>query len=612
MSTPPAKVKSTLKSRINLLQQTLHFKSSSSSFAKDEQQVVQTPKSNLNGSAESELSTINVRSSSITSIPQKSPSIKQSNVLNGIKEHKYDAIATLFITKTKMPTEKWTGAHKEDAVPNTQKQSPQRKSLHSAIASREFQSKYSSKEVSNPSTSEIVSQLINQWKQENITQKKISLFLLENYKKDPSLLSSILKENAYDIAKANMRLIVCAIKQEAIEDEIKRIGKSPQVNGTLVNIGRGRVALYQISLPMRVHTPNIYVFCIVRHQDKVFASTMLNASSFSHDKAKNVLQFEIDKVFDNLEPDFKIVVQFYFCNLSVQKHENHLSSSSMSKIIKQFKKAFKCVKFFKACVFDKKKPSSGNENQAWNNKLNFLNTDCDNIDLVSVVGSSFKLFGSMTIHRGNCTDSQHNIEQFDYFLSPSEDQVYLQQESSIDFGKSIVYSLGVHVEQHPPLDVNDKAIKIAKFKFVKRFVEIDGKHLKVCSKRADLNQDKFDLDCCLNSVNIEEATVNGLENTICLLFTELSEYHGEVHFGRRNSAPQYQFVFFASTSHELLSEFFNKTMAQVTAVRQWKEPVLYGNSIPLDHSPIAELQESVYEENLMSTESSIISKLVIA
>ncbi len=71
-------------------------------------------------------------------------------------------------------------------------------------------------------------------------------------------------------------------------------------------------------------------------------------------------------------------------------------------------------------------------------------------------------------------------------------------------------------------------------------------------------------------------------------------------------------VFFASTSHELLSEFFNKTMAQVTAVRQWKEPVLYGNSIPLDHSPIAELQESVYEENLMSTESSIISKLVIA
>ena len=289
-----------------------------------------------------------------------------------------------------------------------------------------------------------------------------------------------------------------------------------------------------------VLAPKIYVFCIVRHQDKVFASTMLNASSFSHDKAKNVLQFEIDKVFDNLEPDFKIVVQFYFCNLSVQKHENHLSSSSMSKIIKQFKKAFKCVKFFKACVFDKKKPSSGNENQAWNNKLNFLNTDCDNIDLVSVVGSSFKLFGSMTIHRGNCTDSQHNIEQFDYFLSPSEDQVYLQQESSIDFGKSIVYSLGVHVEQHPPLDVNDKAIKIAKFKFVKRFVEIDGKHLKVCSKRADLNQDKFDLDCCLNSVNIEEATVNGLENTICLLFTELSEYNGEVHFGRRNSAPQYQ------------------------------------------------------------------------
>ena len=117
-----------------------------------------------------------------------------------------------------MPTEKWTGAHKEDAVPNTQKQSPQRKSLHSAIASREFQSKYSSKEVSNPSTSEIVSQLINQWKQENITQKKISLFLLENYKKDPSLLSSILKENAYDIAKANMRLIVCGQYQIYLTD----------------------------------------------------------------------------------------------------------------------------------------------------------------------------------------------------------------------------------------------------------------------------------------------------------------------------------------------------------------------------------------------------------
>lgn len=67
----------------------------------------------------------------------------------------------------------------------------------------------STKEVPKNSASvKMISQLANQWKQENLTQKKISHFLLENYKKDPSLLSSTLKENAYEIAKANMRLLV--------------------------------------------------------------------------------------------------------------------------------------------------------------------------------------------------------------------------------------------------------------------------------------------------------------------------------------------------------------------------------------------------------------------
>lgn len=303
------------------------------------------------------------------------------------------------------------------------------------------------------------------------------------------------------------------------------------------------------------------MFCIVRQQEKVFASTMLNASStfFSrHDKQakkKAELQFEIDKIFDNLDPDFKIVVQFYFCNLSATQQLNYRNDHNSSnhslicKIFSQLKKTFKYAKHFKDSVFDKEKSSFSSENeetQVWLNNsktLNLLNfADCDDIDLVPIVGSSFKHFGTVTVHRGNCTDSQFSIEQFDYFLSPSEpDQVRLQLEPSIDFGQAVVYSLGVHVE-HLTIGNHDKPIKIAKFKFVKRSVEIDGKHLKVWSssfKRGhdQINQDKFDLGCCLNSANIEESTVQGLDDTICFLFTcePPDEYDGGRYGSSRHS-----------------------------------------------------------------------------
>ncbi len=55
-------------------------------------------------------------------------------------------------------------------------------------------------------------------------------------------------------------------------------------------------------------------------------------------------------------------------------------------------------------------------------------------------------------------------------------------------------------------------------------------------------------------------------------------------------------------------------MAQVAAVRQWKEPVHEGDTLSLDLSPIAKQQAgNCYEENLISTEElAIISKLVIS
>lgn len=330
------------------------------------------------------------------------------------------------------------------------------------------------------------------------------------------------------------------------------------------NIGLGRVVLHQISLPLRVHcklfklicvhvtisishffgffsAPSIYVFCIVRQQEKVFASTMLNTSSVSdRGKSESELHFEIDKVFDNLDTDFKILVQFYVCNLSVPKSENQPSKGAMCKIYGQLKKTAKFVKFIKVSMSNKKKFTPSNSSQVWNDKLNFLDTDGEDVNQVPIVGSAFKPFGSITIHRSNCTTSQHSIEKFDYIMSPSEDQVYLQLEPSIDFGEKIISSLGVHIEHHPPMNSHDKVVQFAKFKFVDRSVEIDGKYLKVSSKRSEFKQEKFDLGYCLNSANIEQATVNGLENTICLLFNEPNEYAEELdqpHFGHRNTSP---------------------------------------------------------------------------
>lgn len=259
----------------------------------------------------------------------------------------------------------------------------------------------------------------------------------------------------------------------------------------------------------------------MRQDDKVFASSMLNTSSFCCGKTESELHFDIDKVFVNLDSNFKIIVQFYFWDLSAPKLENKFSKSSMNKIFGQFKKPVKIAKFITNSMFNKKKRSSNNKNQILNDKLNFL--DGENFDQIAIVGSSFKQFGSFTINRGNFTTLQHSIEKFDYFMSPSEDQVYLQMEPSVDFGSKMIFSLGVHTEHHFPLSSDEKTVKFDKFKFVNRSVELDGKFLKVNFKGLDFVKDKFNLGYCLNSGNIEAATVNGLENTICLLFDEPKE-----------------------------------------------------------------------------------------
>lgn len=108
-----------------------------------------------------------------------------------------------------MPTKKSTfDVQKEDAAQNSEKQP--------LLLSKSFQpasciEERKSKKVSN-TVSDISSKLINEWKQENLTQKKISYLLLEYYQnydsKKKRYLSKILKENAYEIAKANMRLVV--------------------------------------------------------------------------------------------------------------------------------------------------------------------------------------------------------------------------------------------------------------------------------------------------------------------------------------------------------------------------------------------------------------------
>lgn len=110
--TPTSRAKSTLQSRIDLLQQTLHFKTASLVCDKEcdqqQQQVDHTPAKNLddgsllNFTSKSMPATKKARSSSITPKKQQSnsPLVMQSNVLKGIKEHKYDAIARLFSTKT--------------------------------------------------------------------------------------------------------------------------------------------------------------------------------------------------------------------------------------------------------------------------------------------------------------------------------------------------------------------------------------------------------------------------------------------------------------------------------------------------------------------------------
>lgn len=286
------------------------------------------------------------------------------------------------------------------------------------------------------------------------------------------------------------------------------------------------------------YAEKLFVICLLECKEKIYQSEVIMVDLKQFTRSEDIgdghsIDFEFNKIFDNLDPDFEINVKFYTMTHLALVDDRKPKIGSTSNIIRKqtffhiFQKFMTPFKLLKNARF-----SQFLSNQEPVQPKSTLNPNHS-----GSISTQFKLLGEIVLNINNFDKIYVTMDNFDC-LPPFDNwlqmdnclNIFYQNQSVIRF--KTLFDIKIHHHDGNLHELGDQGNKLFSFRSLKAKpskIIIDGQDMKVYKRNANNESANlvFDLSLCLNHVldqthfQMDDVFVMVDENiSICLIFLD--------------------------------------------------------------------------------------------
>lgn len=264
------------------------------------------------------------------------------------------------------------------------------------------------------------------------------------------------------------------------------------------------------------------MLCVVSHKSQVFVTEIVNLSTVK----KSTVVFAINQLFEHLEPNFEVQVQFYSITIEpwMIRHKRAQSSEQS---------ALLCPALFGSTQAERKGQTKRFPDISTDG-FQVVGVRDTKMSEVSVLQSAFCLVGSLTINLSNWTMARRTLLDYNISSNACEDMAIIDMVLSIQYGARyeegvVSHPFVVHIDSrhvHVPV-VDGKRLQF-KLHMAKCILFLEDKWLIVNIKFFGFKKSlKFDLTNCINGGNCaRRQTIAGMpDHVACLIFEDPFDEH---------------------------------------------------------------------------------------